>query len=83
MLRAESDRPVKPDLPRPVKHCPCADRDTTLSSGPEQTSPDLLPPEPVAEPTPPGVALAAYVGATTAFPYHPPPLHVLKCLWLC
>jgi hypothetical protein len=75
--------PGQPDTPRPVKHCPCADRDTTLSSGPEQGSPDLLPPEPLAELTLPVVALARFLGAVPAFPFHPPPLHVLKCLWLC
>src|SRR5262245_34927806 len=41
-LSSDPAKPERPDVP--VKRCPCADRDTTLPSGPEQDSP-ALPPE--------------------------------------
>src|SRR5262245_14200997 len=73
----------KPDTPRPVKHCPCSDRDTTLPSGPEKCDADLLPPDPVIGPSLPVEPPPIFARATLPFPSPPPPLHVLKCLWLC
>jgi hypothetical protein len=82
--RADTGQPDRPGPPRPFKRCPCAGRDTTLPSGPKQVSPDLPPPQAVAELALPGDALATFVGAAPALPsLRPPPLHVLKCLWLC
>jgi hypothetical protein len=78
-----ASEPRQPHLPRPVKHCPCADRDTTLPSGPEKGDPNLLPSGSVIGPPLPEEALAILVGPVPALPFLPPPLHVLNCLWLC
>src|SRR5262245_55418951 len=39
--------PADPDTPRPAKHCPCSDRNTTPPGGAEKGVPDLLLPEAV------------------------------------
>ena len=75
--------PRQPGPPRPVKHCPCYDRDTTLPSGPEKVAPNLLPSGAVIGPALPEEAPAALVGPVPALLLLPPPLHVLNCLWLC
>ena len=78
-----STEPLLPDPPRPVKHCPCYDRDTTLPSGPEKEAPDLLPSGAVIGPAPLEGPPAALVETVPSLPFLPPPLHVLNCLWLC
>jgi hypothetical protein len=75
--------PKKPDPPQPVKHCPCSDRDTTLLAGSAMGDTDLLPPEPVADLTLPREALTVFLKTDSAYHFHAPPLHLLKCLWLC
>jgi hypothetical protein len=78
-----ASEPRQPDPPRPVKHCPCSDRDTTLPYGPEKGDPDLLPSGSVIGPALSVGAVAALVETVPALPFLPPPLHVLNCLWLC
>ncbi len=80
--QARPDAPAPPERPRPAKNCPCAGRDTTLPSGPEQDSPGL-PPAPVPEPPLAAEALAASALAAPAFTSLPPPPRLLSCLWLC
>jgi hypothetical protein len=77
------DETPAPSGPRPVKRCPCADRDTVLPHHDDAPAPDVLP-----SPARVGPAAAPLPAPPAAVPSRfergpPPPLLLLKCSWLC
>jgi hypothetical protein len=79
--KKEAPKPA-PCQPPPV-HCPCYDRNTAPPAGPTKITADLSHPVPLA------LAAADDHRAGPPFDAGPvrltlsPPLHLLKCLWLC
>lgn len=79
---APADTPASPQ-PKPAKCCPCDGRDT-LRSQPESTpAPEALPCAWSVESPLPALMAHALVEPISDTFGPPPPLHLLKCSWLC
>jgi hypothetical protein len=77
------DQPREPLSP-PFKHCPCSDRQTTLTASaavPDGSGLVSLAALPIGDPPPPEVAGIEPVAPVARPPT--PPLHVRNCVWRC
>jgi hypothetical protein len=75
--------PAVPPQPRPVKYCPCAERNTVAPEHPELPSADVLLCVGMTDLPPPRPLVLALDRPRSSWLAHPPPLHLLHCAWLC
>src|SRR5262245_4152137 len=75
--------PHVPAQPKPVKPCPCAERNTITPEHPDLPPAKLLPYDVPAAAAAPLPHLCPFVEPLSSWSAHGPPLQILNCIWLC